>query len=74
MITRKVSPALAAGCPVVLKPSEETPLTALALAALAGGPYWGGMWGGGGGGGGLRAKQMDRRAGPEVRGAAAAGL
>lgn len=35
MITRKVSPALAAGCPVVLKPSEETPLTALALAVLA---------------------------------------
>ena len=35
MITRKVAPALAAGCTVVLKPSEETPLTALALAALA---------------------------------------
>eukprot|EP00892_Ulva_mutabilis_P001434 jgi/Ulvmu1/11291/UM074_0006.1 len=35
MITRKVAPALAAGCPVVLKPSEETPLTALALARLA---------------------------------------
>eukprot|EP00887_Chlorella_sp_A99_P005176 scaffold1.g5176.t1 len=35
MITRKVSPALAAGCTVVLKPSEETPLTALALAELA---------------------------------------
>ncbi len=35
MITRKVSPALAAGCTVVLKPSEETPLSALALAALA---------------------------------------
>jgi succinate-semialdehyde dehydrogenase/glutarate-semialdehyde dehydrogenase len=35
MITRKVSPALAAGCTVVLKPATETPLTALALAALA---------------------------------------
>lgn len=34
MITRKVAPALAAGCPVVLKPAEATPLTALALAAL----------------------------------------
>ncbi len=36
MIARKVAPALAAGCTVVIKPSEETPLTALALAALAG--------------------------------------
>ncbi|MEW6641014.1 MAG: NAD-dependent succinate-semialdehyde dehydrogenase [Pseudomonadota bacterium] len=35
MITRKVSPALAAGCTVVLKPATETPLTALALAVLA---------------------------------------
>jgi succinate-semialdehyde dehydrogenase/glutarate-semialdehyde dehydrogenase len=35
MITRKVAPALAAGCTVVLKPSELTPLTALALAHLA---------------------------------------
>jgi succinate-semialdehyde dehydrogenase/glutarate-semialdehyde dehydrogenase len=35
MITRKVSPALAAGCTVVIKPSEETPLSALALAVLA---------------------------------------
>jgi succinate-semialdehyde dehydrogenase/glutarate-semialdehyde dehydrogenase len=35
MVTRKVAPALAAGCTVVLKPSELTPLTALALAALA---------------------------------------
>ncbi|PHM35823.1 NAD-dependent succinate-semialdehyde dehydrogenase [Xenorhabdus innexi] len=35
MITRKVSPALAAGCTVVLKPAAETPLSALALAALA---------------------------------------
>jgi succinate-semialdehyde dehydrogenase/glutarate-semialdehyde dehydrogenase len=35
MITRKVGPALAAGCTVVLKPSELTPLTALALAVLA---------------------------------------
>lgn len=35
MITRKVAPALAAGCPVVIKPSEETPLSALALAELA---------------------------------------
>ena len=35
MITRKVSPALAAGCTAVVKPAEETPLSALALAALA---------------------------------------
>ncbi|MEA2821422.1 MAG: succinate-semialdehyde dehydrogenase / glutarate-semialdehyde dehydrogenase, partial [Bradyrhizobium sp.] len=35
MITRKVSPALAAGCTVVLKPANETPLTALALVVLA---------------------------------------
>jgi hypothetical protein len=35
MITRKVAPALAAGCTIVVKPSEETPLTALALGALA---------------------------------------
>jgi succinate-semialdehyde dehydrogenase/glutarate-semialdehyde dehydrogenase len=35
MITRKVAPALAAGCPVVIKPPAETPLTALALAQLA---------------------------------------
>jgi len=35
MITRKVSPALAAGCCVVVKPAPETPLTALALAHLA---------------------------------------
>lgn len=35
MITRKVAPALAAGCPVVVKPPAETPLTALAISALA---------------------------------------
>src|SRR5262249_417827 len=35
MITRKVSPALAAGCTVVVKPATDTPLTALALAELA---------------------------------------
>ena len=35
MITRKVAPAFAAGCPVVVKPAESTPLTALALAVLA---------------------------------------
>ncbi len=35
MITRKVGPALAAGCTMILKPAPETPLTALALAALA---------------------------------------
>lgn len=35
MITRKVAPALAAGCTVVVRPSEETPLTALAMAKLA---------------------------------------
>lgn len=41
MITRKVAPALAAGCTIVCKPSEETPLTAFALGELflrAGGP------------------------------------
>jgi succinate-semialdehyde dehydrogenase / glutarate-semialdehyde dehydrogenase len=36
MATRKIGPALAAGCSVVLKPAEDTPLTALALAALLG--------------------------------------
>ncbi|MBP7414396.1 MAG: NAD-dependent succinate-semialdehyde dehydrogenase [Giesbergeria sp.] len=35
MITRKVAPALAAGCPVVIKPAELTPLTALAAMELA---------------------------------------
>ncbi|WP_455569056.1 NAD-dependent succinate-semialdehyde dehydrogenase [Streptomyces griseoruber] len=35
MITRKAGPALAAGCTMVLKPAEQTPLTALALAELA---------------------------------------
>lgn len=35
MITRKVAPALAAGCPMVLKPAEATPYSALALVALA---------------------------------------
>lgn len=35
MITRKVAPALAAGCTVVIKPSEFTPFSALALAVLA---------------------------------------
>ncbi len=35
MITRKVAPALAAGCPVVIKPAEQTPLSALAAAELA---------------------------------------
>src|SRR5690606_5743422 len=35
MVTRKAAPALAAGCTMVLKPAEHTPLTALALAALA---------------------------------------
>ena len=34
MATRKIGPALAAGCTVVLKPAEETPLTALAIARL----------------------------------------
>src|SRR3984893_12018346 len=34
MITRKVSPAVAAGCTVLVKPANETPLSALALAAL----------------------------------------
>lgn len=35
MITRKCAPALAAGCTVVIKPAEATPLTALAVARLA---------------------------------------
>jgi succinate-semialdehyde dehydrogenase len=35
MITRKVAPALAAGCAMVVKPAEQTPLSALALAVLA---------------------------------------
>lgn len=35
MITRKVGPALAAGCTIVVKPAQQTPLTALALAVLA---------------------------------------
>jgi len=35
MITRKAAPAMAAGCPIVIKPASETPLSALALAELA---------------------------------------
>lgn len=35
MITRKCGPALAAGCPIVIKPASETPFSALALAVLA---------------------------------------
>ena len=35
MITRKIAPALAAGCTIVIKPAELTPLSALALAELA---------------------------------------
>jgi succinate-semialdehyde dehydrogenase/glutarate-semialdehyde dehydrogenase len=35
MITRKAGPAMAAGCPIVIKPASETPLSALALAELA---------------------------------------
>ncbi|GGZ38357.1 NAD-dependent succinate-semialdehyde dehydrogenase [Asticcacaulis endophyticus] len=35
MITRKVAPALAAGCTIVIKPAEDTPLSALVLAMLA---------------------------------------
>src|SRR5256886_17535683 len=34
MVTRKIAPALAAGCTVVLKPASATPLTALALARI----------------------------------------
>ncbi|HEY2284283.1 MAG TPA: NAD-dependent succinate-semialdehyde dehydrogenase, partial [Streptosporangiaceae bacterium] len=34
MATRKIGPALAAGCSVILKPAKETPLTALAVAAI----------------------------------------
>jgi succinate-semialdehyde dehydrogenase/glutarate-semialdehyde dehydrogenase len=36
MATRKIAPALAAGCPVILKPAIETPLTALAIAEIMG--------------------------------------
>ena len=39
MVTRKVGPALAAGCSAVLKPSEETPMAALALAQVYIIPY-----------------------------------
>lgn len=35
MITRKCAPAIAAGCPIIVKPADLTPLTALALAVLA---------------------------------------
>jgi succinate-semialdehyde dehydrogenase / glutarate-semialdehyde dehydrogenase len=35
MITRKVAPAIAAGCTIVIKPAEQTPLSALAMAELA---------------------------------------
>ena len=35
MITRKVAPALAAGCTIIVKPASQTPLTALALGELA---------------------------------------
>ncbi|GAB3262766.1 NAD-dependent succinate-semialdehyde dehydrogenase [Chitinimonas naiadis] len=35
MITRKAAPALAAGCPMVIKPASQTPLSALAMAELA---------------------------------------
>jgi succinate-semialdehyde dehydrogenase/glutarate-semialdehyde dehydrogenase len=35
MITRKCAPAIAAGCPIIVKPADLTPLTALALAELA---------------------------------------
>src|SRR6202521_6444209 len=45
MATRKIGPALAAGCTVVLKPASETPLTMLALMPIleeAGGPRGGG--------------------------------
>ncbi|MEM9054684.1 MAG: aldehyde dehydrogenase family protein, partial [Pseudomonadota bacterium] len=35
MITRKVAPALSAGCPIIVKPAEDTPLSALALEMLA---------------------------------------
>ena len=34
MVTRKAGAALAAGCSVILKPSEETPLSALAIAEV----------------------------------------
>ena len=39
MITRKVGPALAAGCTVVLKPSEDTPFSALILAEVRNSAY-----------------------------------
>ena len=44
MATRKIAPALAAGCTVVLKPAAETPLTALALAELLQGPAARRVW------------------------------
>ena len=47
MGARKIAPALAAGCPVIVKPASETPLTMLALADAARG-------GRGAGGGGQR--------------------
>lgn len=39
MITRKVGAALAAGCTVVVKPAEDTPLSALALAEVSTAPW-----------------------------------
>ncbi len=36
MITRKAGPALAAGCPMILKPASQTPMSALALAVRGG--------------------------------------
>jgi succinate-semialdehyde dehydrogenase / glutarate-semialdehyde dehydrogenase len=35
MVTKKIAPAIASGCPIILKPSEETPLTAIKLHELA---------------------------------------
>ena len=40
LVAHKVAPALAAGCPVVLKPAEKTPLTALRLAEVIDGTDW----------------------------------
>ena len=40
MITRKVGAALAAGCTVVVKPAEDTPLSALALAEVSPANIW----------------------------------
>ena len=61
MATRKIGPALAAGCTVVLKPAEETPLTAIAIGRAAGR---------GRGAGRRRQRGLHRRSGAVRRGGA----